>query len=99
MQVECNNQVYPFGFGVRFEIEYQKRIGSTFGSGEPMTLEQSVEMFKIALEVGAKKQKKEFDLSDDDILDIIDSDKKAFEKMQEAMTTHYEIPNSQAAPE
>jgi hypothetical protein len=40
----------------------------------------------------------------DDILEDVMTpkdvdDKKAFEKMQEAMTAHYEIPNSQAAPE
>jgi hypothetical protein len=90
--VLINGHNWPMRFGVRFELEVEKRIGRTFGQMTKITTEETITMFYIALEVGAKKAGRNLDFSIDQLIDAIDDNPLIIQSFEQGLTEAYIAP-------
>jgi hypothetical protein len=91
-EVLINGTKWPMRFGVRFELEVEKRIGRTFGQMNKISTEETITMFYIALEVGAKKTGRTLDFSIEDLIDAIDDNPMVIQAFEQGMTAAYIAP-------
>lgn len=92
MDVLINGIKRPLRFGVRFELEIEQKMGKTFGQMQNITTKETIQMFYIALEVGAKKAGTTLDFSIEELIDAIDDNGKMMKTFEEAMVKAYVVP-------
>jgi hypothetical protein len=97
--VLINGSKWPMRFGVRFELEIEKRIGRTFGQMTKITTEETITMFYIALEVGAKKAGRQLDFSIDELIDAIDDNPALVQSFEQGLTAAYLAPKPTTSAE
>lgn len=80
-----NGTDYPCRFGMAALMDYTKKTNTKLNDfenlGNDMTLEQAITLCWCGLKDGARKAKKNFNLTIEDVADLVDEDQAAIEKI------------------
>jgi hypothetical protein len=96
-EILINGQKWPMRFGIRFELEVEKKINKTFGHMSNITAEETITMFYLCLEVGAKKISKSLTFSIEELIDAIDDNPGILNEFEIALTEAYISPKPTAS--
>ena len=91
-EVLINGRKWPLRFGVRFELDVEEKLNRTFGKMTDLNTRDTIHMFYLALENGARKQGTQLDFSIEELIDAIDENPSIIKTFEEAMVEAYVVP-------
>ena len=98
--IKIDKTNYPIFFGFNGLRKYCKKTGTSLNKlmtlGQNMTLEEALQLMLVGIEEGCRKANQPFDLTIDDLGDLLDTDTtaltKAMEIFGEQMAHNVEVP-------
>lgn len=83
--VELSGKEYPLSFGYNALSMYENLTGKSFMQmGQNLNIEELLAVCYVGLKDGARKSKSEFDLTIQDVGDLLDENESAFEDIMSA---------------